>query len=263
MYLEAIEAVLRRAGKPLHIKEAVDIAKTTGLLQARGLTPVASAGAAIYNEMRKNGSISTFVQVGPAVFGLRSQLQPAMETAPGKRPMPPRPRRRSRSRRPATEAAPGKKGSPAAKIAAAGRYRVASELIFRGYEADMGGGGGGVHILARRGGKTFSMHVATMSRHPAGQYIRTVREALIRPGGERPMLYTFLLRGSRGRDDDFVTLPSSTIDALIDSGRISKNKAGYQVRLAVAGNGATVGGADATSHLNNWDLDDLARRRVA
>lgn len=261
--MEAIEAVLRRTDKPLHIKEAVDIAKTTGLLQPRGLTPVASAGAAIYNEIRKNGSRSVFVQVGPAVFGLRSQLQPATEAAPGKRPTPPRPRRRSESRRPATEAAPGKKGAPAAKIAAAGRYRVASELIFRGYETDMGGGGGGAHILARRDGKTFSMHVATMSRHPAGQYIRTVREALIRPGGERPMLYTFLLRGSRGRDDDFVTLPSSTIDALIDSGRISKNKAGYQVRLAVAGGGATIGGADATSHLNNWDLDDLARRRAA
>lgn len=261
--MEAIEAVLRRNGKPLHIKEAVDIAKTTGLLQTRGLTPVNGAGAAIYREMRKNGSRSVFVQVGPAVFGLRSQLQPATETAAGKRPTSPRPRKRSESRGRATETAPDKKGAPAAKIAAAGRYRVASELIFRGYEADMGGGGGGAHILARGGGKTFSMHVITMSRHPAGQYIRTVREALIRPGGERPMLYTFLLRGSRGRDDDFVTLSSSTIDALIDRGNISKNKAGYQVRLAVAGGGATVGGVDATSHLNNWNLDDLARRRAA
>ena len=263
MYLEAIEAVLRRNGKPLHIKEAVDIAKTTGLLQTRGLTPVNGAGAAIYREMRKNGSRSVFVQVGPAVFGLRNQLQPATETAAGKGPTSPRPRKRSESRGRATETAPDKKGAPAAKIAAAGRYRVASELIFRGYEADMGGGGGGAHILARGGGKTFSMHVITMSRHPAGQYIRTVREALIRPGGERPMLYTFLLRGSRGRDDDFVTLSSSTIDALIDRGNISKNKAGYQVRLAVAGGGATVGGVDATSHLNNWNLDDLARRRAA
>ena len=261
--MEAIEAVLRRNGKPLHIKEAVDIAKTTGLLQTRGLTPVNGAGAAIYREMRKNGSRSVFVQVGPAVFGLRSQLQPATETAAGKRPTSPRPRKRSESRGRATETASGKKGAPAAKIAAAGRYRVASELIFRGYEADMGGGGGGAHILARGGGRTFSMHVITMSRHPAGQYIRTVREALIRPGGERPMLYTFLLRGSRGRDDDFVTLSSSTIDALIDKGNISKNKAGYQVRLAVAGGGATVGGVDATSHLNNWNLDDLARRRAA
>lgn len=127
----------------------------------------------------------------------------------------------------------------------------------------MSGGAGGAHILARRGGKTFSVHVITMSRHPAGQYIRTIREDLIRPAGERVMLYAFLLRGSRGGDDDFVTLPSGTVDLLIDKGRISKNKAGYQVRFAAADDCATVGGADVSDRLNNWDLDSPAQRQDA
>lgn len=173
------------------------------------------------------------------MFGLRSQMQTGAGTGSGK----------------------GKIAS--GRIAVAGRHRVVSELVLRGYEADMVDERGAAHILARKDGSVFSVRVMVASRHPSGAYIRTIKEGLVDGGGERDTLYTFLLLESRGKDDDFVTLPFSTISTLIRRGRITKNKAGYQVRLATANAGATVNGADASDCLNNWNLDYLARRPAA
>lgn len=236
-HLEAYEGVLRRAGKPLHVKEIVEIARAVGLLQTGGRTPVATARSLIPAEMRKNGSRSTFVKAGPAVFGLRGQMQAGARSGKGK--------------------------IASGRIAVAGRHRVVSELVLRGYEADMVDEKGAAHILARKDGSVFSVRVMVASRHPSGAYIRTIKEGLVDGGGERDTLYTFLLLESRGKDDDFVTLPFSTISGLIHRGRITKNKAGYQVRLATANAGATVNGADVSDCLNNWNLDYLARRPAA
>ena len=252
-HLEAYETVLRRAGKPLHVKEMVEIARSVGLLQTEGRTPVASARSLIHVEMRKNGSRSTFVKAGPAVFGLRSQMQ---GTAVQQE------RRRGRARA-AAGSGSGKSKVTAGRSGAAGRYRVTSELVLRGYEVNMEGADGAAHILARRDGSMLSIRVMAMSRHPGGAYIGTIREGIVGRSGDRDMLYTFLLWESRGNDDDFVTLPFSTIDALIDRGIITRNKAGYQVRLAATNAGATINGTDVSDCLNNWDLDHLVRRPPA
>ena len=260
-HLEAYESVLRRVGKPLHVKEIVEIARAVGLLQTGGLTPVATARSLIPAEMRKNGSRSTFVKVGPAVFGLRSQMQAGSghqkrrgQTGSGHQ------KRRGQT---GSGARSGKAKIASGRIAVAGRHRVVSELVLSGYEADMVDERGAAHILARKDGSVFSIRVMVASRHPGGAYIRTIKKGLVDGGSERDRLYTFLLLESRGKDDDFVTLPFSTISALIHRGRITKNKAGYQVRLATADAGATINGADVSDCLNNWDLDHLARRPAA
>ena len=274
-HLEAYETVLRRAGKPLHVKEMVEIARSVGLLQTEGRTPVASARSLIHVEMRKNGSRSTFVKAGPAVFGLRSQMQgtavqqerrgrarAAAGSGSGKGTAVQQERRRGRARA-AAGSGSGKSKVTAGRSGAAGRYRVTSELVLRGYEVNMEGADGAAHILARRDGSMLSIRVMAMSRHPGGAYIGTIREGIVGRSGDRDMLYTFLLWESRGNDDDFVTLPFSTIDALIDRGIITRNKAGYQVRLAATNAGATINGTDVSDCLNNWDLDHLVRRPPA
>ena len=262
-HIEAYETVLRRAGKPLHVKEIVEIAKAVGLLQTKGVTPVASARSIIHVEMNKNGSRSTFVKVGPSVFGLRSQTQPAAGVAPGKPAAAPRQRQRRRQTQPAAGVAPGKVRITSGRIAVAGRHRVVSELLFHGYEASTESEDGVAHIVARKDGAVFGMHVMTMGRHPAGSYIGTIKENTASRCSKRGILHVFLLKGSRGGDDDFVTLSPGTIGALIDGGHITKNKAGYQVNFAVATSRAAVKGADVSGCLNNWNLGDVARRQSA
>ena len=261
-HLEAYETVLRRAGKPLHVKEMVEIARAVGLLKTEGRTPVASARSLIHVEMRKNGSRSMFVKAGPAVFGLRSQMQGAAGSGSGKGAAVQQERRQGRTRG-AAGSGSGKSKVTAGRSGAAGRHRVTSELVLRGYEAGMEGASGAAHILARKDGSVFDIRVMAMSRHPGGTYIGTIREGIADRSSERDMLYTFLLWESRGNDDDFITLPFSTISALIDKEIITKNKAGYQVRLAAANAGATINGTDVSDCLNNWDLDCLVRRPPA
>ena len=275
-HLEAYETVLRRAGKPLHVKEMVEIARAVGLLKTEGRTPVASARSLIHVEMRKNGSRSMFVKAGPAVFGLRSQMQGAAVqqerrqgrtrgaagSGSGKGAAVQQERRQGRTRG-AAGSGSGKSKVTAGRSGAAGRHRVTSELVLRGYEAGMEGASGAAHILARKDGSVFDIRVMAMSRHPGGTYIGTIREGIADRSSERDMLYTFLLWESRGNDDDFVTLPFSTISALIDKEIITKNKAGYQVRLAAANAGATINGTDVSDCLNNWDLGCLVRRPPA
>ena len=262
-HIEAYETVLRRAGKPLHVKEIVEIARAVGLLKTKGITPVASARSIIHVEMHKNGSRSTFVKVGPSVFGLRNQTQPAAGSVPDKPAAARRQRRRRRQTQPAAGSVPGRGRITSGRIAVAGRHRVVSELLFHGYEASTESEDGASRIIAHRDGGVFGIRVMTMGRHPAGSYIGTIKENMVGRCNELGTLHAFLLRGSRGGDDDFVTLPPGTIGALIGGGHITKNKAGYQVNLAVANSRATVKGADVSDFLNNWNLGDVARRQSA
>lgn len=70
-FLEAAERVLVNASTPLRPEEILARALQLGILETSGRTPVATMSARLYDDIRRRGQASRFVQHGPALFGLR------------------------------------------------------------------------------------------------------------------------------------------------------------------------------------------------
>ena len=70
--LDAVEIVLREAGKPLHVKDITERILSGGLWTTKGETPEATVGARLYSDRKRNGNASRFILHPPKVFGLRS-----------------------------------------------------------------------------------------------------------------------------------------------------------------------------------------------
>ena len=82
MYADTAKRALRGADGPLHIDEIVKRAESDPRFKHGSKDPRASIGACIYADMKKNKGRSAFVQLKPAVFGLRDRPT-AGGSAPG------------------------------------------------------------------------------------------------------------------------------------------------------------------------------------
>ena len=226
-FLGAAEKVLLKAGKPLHVKEIAEIARVMDFFSAGGHATAAALSSVIGREIRRNGEGSTFVRAGSGAFGLRDHVRPA------------------------------KKRAGSARVGAAGRHRVMSELLFRGYEASVADRGGIIRVSARKGGPTLDAQVMTMSVHPTGAYICTIGENTAAANRSRGVNYILVLKGATNDIVDFLVLPSRAMESMIKEGRVTKNKAGYQVRIVIDGPKAEIGRLDVSPYRNNWDLGRL------
>ena len=83
--LDAVTTVLKESGTSLHVKEITRRILSRKLWNTSGKTPVATVGARVYSDIKKNGDASPFVLHSPATFRLRetaSPVRPATETKP-------------------------------------------------------------------------------------------------------------------------------------------------------------------------------------
>ncbi|MEI8342219.1 MAG: winged helix-turn-helix domain-containing protein, partial [Verrucomicrobiota bacterium] len=80
--LSAAEQVLRETGSPLNYREISRIALKRGYWQSGGKTPWATVGAQLYEDIRKRGLASRFIQTGPETFALNPNPASATNAAP-------------------------------------------------------------------------------------------------------------------------------------------------------------------------------------
>lgn len=69
--LDAVEAVLAEANKPLHYKEITERILTQGLWSTEGKTPDATINAQLAVNIKKGGNSSRFQRTGKGIFALR------------------------------------------------------------------------------------------------------------------------------------------------------------------------------------------------
>jgi restriction system protein len=69
-YKEAAQQVLAAAGKPLRYEEITKRATDRDLINPQGMTPEATMGAQLYQDIKEKGANSIFRQEGKATFGL-------------------------------------------------------------------------------------------------------------------------------------------------------------------------------------------------
>lgn len=74
--LEAVETVLKDAGKPLHYREITHVILERGLWKTHGKTPEATINAQLAVDIKRKGRDSKFQRRGPGLFGLREWRLP-------------------------------------------------------------------------------------------------------------------------------------------------------------------------------------------
>ncbi|MGQ9617124.1 MAG: winged helix-turn-helix domain-containing protein [Spirochaetota bacterium] len=70
-FIEAAYQVLKEKGTPLSAEEITKIALDKNLIETSGKTPVATMGARIYKDIKRNGDNSLFTKIERGKFGLK------------------------------------------------------------------------------------------------------------------------------------------------------------------------------------------------
>ena len=257
-YRDAAYEVLRGAGKPLTGAEIVEGALKMGLIETRGTTPGSTMAAALYTDIKRGGS--RFAKHGPGRFVLSEQ-----KGAPPPPPPPP-PERRHDQGRGAGSAIKcdvwqdSKKIDDAhgsdhqMKIGAAGEFRVMSELLLRGYNADRITIDSGIDVRATKDGKVYEIQVKTVTETKAGnKFIITIRKEAFEKVSGPNVYYVFVLRNRRN-GIMYVIIHNTEMKKKIQDGSITINKAGYQVPFSIKSGSLFLRKNNVDGFLNNWDL---------
>ena len=270
---------MRDASGPLTADKVVERALERGLLTTKGATPAGTMSAALYTDIKRVGSR----------FAKRGRGQFALSGARG-RTVPPRggskneadqggPRKGARGRtvppRGGGGRDPGGRRAEAIKrdlwqdseeiddargsdlrrrVGAAGEFRVMSELLLRGYDADRITIDSGIDIRAAKNGNVYEIQVKTATeRKVDNRYITTIKkESFKRVGG--PLLYYVFVLRNRHNGIMYVVIPNKEMKTQIKNGNITKNEAGYQVSFSIGGGSLFLRKENVDRFLNDWDL---------
>lgn len=247
-YTAMAEKVLRDAGEPLSARQIAERAIRDYSFEPKTKTPVASMWSRIHEEIMRAGGQSVFLRVGRSKFDLRHKSFPGESGGDNKGG--------DNKRSQAGKSTDNVYTKDPLFVGAAGECRVESELLFRGYDAGMTRIDRGIDVVARKHGHVFEIQVKTVSRHKTGSYVVPINEKSFNRTKSQGMYYVFVLRGEGGVTN-FVILPFAQIRRLIEEGKITKNKAGYQAIFRVSKNDITVGKESVLFYRNNWDLGQL------
>ncbi len=265
-YKEAAVAVLRDAGGPLGYQEITRRAIDEGHLKPRGRTPVASMSAALYKNIKVRGEASEFRLVDKNSFELRrdstkdrgkddpgdgGRADPVQDDADGRTASADNLFAKGGKADPVQDDAQDAAGSR--RIGAAGRFRVMSELLFRGYGVDRRGAGDGIDIRASKGRDNFRIQVKAVTRNNNDRYITSIKKQPFDKNDAPNMYYVFVLRDP-GNKINFVVMSSRDIKKRIGGGDITSNRAGYQASFKKDGGEIFLGSRDVELYRNDWDL---------
>lgn len=140
------------------------------------------------------------------------------------------------------------------RIGAAGEFRVMSELLLRGYNADRITIDSGIDIRATKGKNVYEIQVKTMTEKKNDKsFITTIKpEAFERASGPN-VYYIFVLR-SRYNHIKYITISNKEMKNRIKDGSITTNKAGYQVRFTVKDGSHFLSKKNVGELVNDWNL---------
>ena len=256
-FLDAAYVILLDAGKPLHADEIARAALEEGKIESKGSTPARTMSSMLSTDIKDKGGRSRFAKGGPGLFKINDSGQGV-----GRPPNPD-------GGQGAGAAGPGMRHAGArdkpydkyhqARIGAAGEFRVMSELLLHGYNADHITIDRGIDIRATKGGNTYEIQVKTVTawKDKTGQkgkkFIITIRKEAFDSASSPNVYYIFVLR-DRDNDIKCVTVPNKEMKRMIADKTITKNKAGYQVRFAAKGGSLFLHERNVDRMVDDWDL---------
>lgn len=109
--------------------------------------------------------------------------------------------------------------SDKAFVGKAGEFAVMSELLFWGYNSSVMTVDSGIDIVASKNNRYYHVQVKTAVEREGGKFMFTIKNSSFTAHHGSDMFYVFVLR--RGLNNEYVIIPSTHLQILISSGKIS------------------------------------------
>ncbi len=227
---------------PLDYREITKRAINQGYIDSPGRTPERTMNATLTKDIRSNGNQSSFVRVSEGEYALRDSISPTPNNSNN------------------TNGRNNSVVSNSQYIGKAGEFYVASELLFRGYNANIMSLDEGIDIIALKNNRLFSIQIKTSNLHRNNSYVFDIkRVALDRPYAGI-VFYIFVMIDANQRKSSII-LPNLKIHELIDKDAIrevSNNR--FRLTLRERGDSIYVGPLGLEQELNfYWDHWEIMR----
>lgn len=212
-----------------------------GLISTSGKTPEATMSSLIIMDIKNNKKKSPFIRIKPGRFALNPNY--ANEES---------------NKKEKQESMEGERGENKTKnsryIGTAGEYRVISELLFKGYNANPVTVDEGIDITATKNDKQYNIQVKT-SNEKNGKYLCDMNVKSYQKYKSASTFYVFVLHG---KVVNFLILPWIEIQKNIDQDNILmiNHGKGYRANIHLKNKKIYLGKFrnEVTYYNNNWNL---------
>ena len=243
-FKDAAVAVLSEAGKALHVDEITKRAIAGGHVKTKAKVPRGVMRKAIDNDIKKSAE-SKFVMTAPSTYKLS---RPDSKAAYKDNQSPDQEKTKMTARGGLSRNTEKDKMYPQ-RIATASEYRVISELLLRGYDANKALIDDGVDVWATKDGRQFYIQVKT-ARGKSNTYIFTIKKKSFAKNRNLQTYYVFAMLNAN--ELDFVTLSFKDLSKKVSTKR--EHTTNYTVYLSKKGDKVFLGKHDVTEYINDWKL---------
>lgn len=243
-FKQAAKILLSESKKPLKYKDITKLAIERKLIKTIGDSPELTMHAIIGRDIKRFGPLSDFKKVGPGLFTLNEKKEQEVLEVKEDNIL--------------EELENEEKAEvDGGYIGKAGEHLVASELLFRGFNASIMSVDVGMDIVATRDGKLYNIQVKTRNVSVRdSRYYFNIRVIAFKRHSANDTYYIFVLRNNR--QINFLIMPHFELEKQIKQGAVLniKNFSVYRATVILKDNKAFLGNLDndVTYYLNNWEL---------
>ncbi len=233
--------ILKEKGKPLHADEITKIALEKNLIETTGATPEATMHAQIAVDIKNKGERSAFIRTSPGTFSLNPKftLQEEKEEIAEEK----------------IKQEEEKENISTQYIGKAGEHLVASELLFRGFNASIMSVDEGMDIVATKENRLYNIQVKTANENKFNSYVADIRISSFERHSQYNSFYIFVLKGDRTY---FLILPFSEIQKNVAQKNILlvNNNTRYRINIRIREGKLYLGNKEneMSYFMNNWAL---------
>jgi len=233
--------ILREANEPLHYEEITKRAIEQGLIETTGATPENTMNAQLSVDIKSKKEKSAFIRSKPGVFSLNSIISQIEEE---KEKQDEEVREEEQKESISTQ-----------YIGKAGEHLVASELLFRGFNASIMSVDEGMDIVATKDNSLYNIQVKTSNLNKYNYYVFDLRISSFEKHNKSNTFYIFILKGDK---TEFLILPYFEILKNVSQKNIlAINKdTRYRLNIRVRDDKLYLGNKEneMSYYMNNWDL---------
>ena len=233
--------ILKEEGKPLHADEITKRAIEKNLIETSGATPEATMHAQLAVDIKSKGAKSAFIRTSPGNFS----LNPTFTVQEEKEEIADEKIKQEEEKEQISTQYIGK----------AGEHLVASELLFRGFNASIMSVDEGMDIVATKENRLYNIQVKTANENKFNSYVADIRISSFYRHNSNNSFYIFVLKGDKTR---FLILPFAEIEKNVVQKNILfvANDTRYRINIRIRDSKLFLGNKenDMSYFMDNWRL---------
>jgi Holliday junction resolvase len=233
--------ILKEVNKPLHVDEITKLALEQNLIETSGSTPEATMHAQIVVDIKNKGKSSAFVRGSPATFSLNPSYtlkEEKEEIAEEK-----------------IKQEEEKENISTQYIGKAGEHLVASELLFKGFNASIMSVDERMDIVATKENRLYNIQVKTANENKFNSYVADIKISSFDKHNQYNSFYIFVLKGEK---TNFLILPFAEIEKNVTQKNILlvANNTRYRINIRIREGKLYLGNKEneMSYFMNNWGL---------